>query len=346
LDGLRAIAIIGVLLFHLQVRGFSLGWTGVTLFFVLSGFLITGILLDTKGGPHFLRNFYWRRALRIFPIYYVALISVAGIAVLLDQKVGDLPYYLIYAQNYVLGITNFTPNFPIAFNHSWSLAVEEQFYLLWPLAVLWLSRRRLSIVIWGLFGLGLASRGFLLLVSHNADLMDAALPTQLEPLAAGAALAVLTRSGAEIRVIARAGLSVAVASGALLIFMIHANGLPAYWHPDVWETVPANLPTISLLALFFAGVLSVAVAGNTILSNLLRLRFLRHIGKISYGLYMYHFPVFVAVDKFLWHAFPGEPGLVPLAHPVGKIVLTYLVTLTSWKLLESPLLRLKGRFVG
>jgi len=333
-----------VLLFHLQVHWFSLGWTGVTLFFVLSGFLITGILLDARGSPHCLRDFYVRRGLRIFPIYYLTLLVVTVVAVILDQKVGDLPYYLIYAQNYLLGVTNFTPSFPVAFNQSWSLAVEEQFYLLWPLAVLWLSRRKLLILTASLFGLGFASRALLLLATHNAALMDAALPAQLEPLAAGAILAILVRSGRDLRSIAIKGMYIAAAAGAWLLYLIHANGLPAYWHPDVWATSLDNLPTVTLLALFFGGIVSMAVAGTAILSNLLRLRVLRHIGKVSYGIYMYHFPVYMAVDEFLWHAFPGEPGLVPLAHPVGKIVITYLLALASWRLVESPLLRLKERF--
>ncbi len=337
-------AILLVLLFHLQVHWFSLGWAGVTLFFVLSGFLITGILLDAKGSPGYLRNFYARRALRIFPIYYLALFGVVAVALVLEQKVGDLPYYLVYAQNYLLGITNFTPDFPVAFNHSWSLAVEEQFYLLWPLAVLWLNRRRLSILIAVLFGLGLASRTFLLLVSHNADLMDAALPSQLEPLAAGAGLAVLMRSGRGHAVVVRAGAVVAAVAAALLLILVYLNGLSAYWHPEVWATRAWNLPTITLLALLFAGLVAAAASGRTVLSPLLRLPLLRHIGRVSYGLYMYHFPVFVAVDKFLWHAFPGDPGLVGPAHPLAKIAITYLAALASWKLVESPLLKLKDRF--
>ena len=344
MDGLRALAVLAVLLFHLQIRDFSLGWAGVTLFFVLSGFLITGILLDAKGDPHYLRNFYMRRILRIFPIYYLTLLSVTIVALILDQEVGDLPYYMVYAQNYLLGITNFAPDFPIAFNHSWSLAVEEQFYLLWPLAVLWLSRRKLLILVSSLFVLGIASRAFLLVVFHNPDLMDTALPGQFEPLTAGAGLAVVVRLGVSDRAVARAGMSVAVVAGAWLTYLVHANGLEAYWHPDVWATQPANLPTLSLLALSFVGVTAVAVSGNLVVTAPLRLAPLRHIGKISYGLYMYHLPVFVAVDKLLWHAFPGEPGLVPQAQLVAKLVITYLVAVASWKLIESPILRLKDRF--
>lgn len=344
LDGLRALAILAVLAFHLETPWVSLGWAGVPLFFVLSGFLITGILLDAKGGPGYLRNFYARRALRIFPIYYVTLFAVAVVALLLGQNVDSLPLYLIYAQNYLLGATNFSPDFPVAFNHSWSLAIEEQFYLLWPLIVLWLSRRKLLVLTIVLFALGFSSRAVLLVTTGNAALMEASLPGQLDALSAGAGLAVLLRSGFTVREIApKAWWVLMVSAGALAILIGH-NGLDSYWHPESWALHPYNLPTLSLLALFFASLIAVALRGTPVLSTLSRAAPLRHIGKISYGLYMYHFPIFVVVDKTLWSLFPGEPGIVGPAHPVLKIVLTYLVALASWRLVESPLLRLKDRF--
>src|SRR5436309_3302352 len=103
LDGLRALAIIAVILFHLNIPGFGLGWAGVNLFFVISGFLITGILLDAKETPNYFRNFYVRRALRIFPIYYLSLLALAAAAPIFKWKLDDLPYFLLYVQNYILG---------------------------------------------------------------------------------------------------------------------------------------------------------------------------------------------------------------------------------------------------
>lgn len=347
LDGLRAVAILVVLAFHLEFPWFSLGWAGVPLFFVLSGFLITGILMDARGAPNYLRNFYVRRAFRIFPIYYLTLFAVAAAAIAMGQRIDSLPFYLLYTQNYLLGATNFNPQFPVAFNHSWSLAIEEQFYLAWPFAVMWLGRRKLLALAGSMFGIGLAARAGLLAATGNPALMDASLPGQLDALSAGAGLAILLRSGVDIRALSRKAALVMVVSGSLLLVMVSRNGLDSYWHPDTWATQPQNLPTLSLLALFFAALVALALAGAPLLSRLLAWNPLRHVGKISYGIYMFHFPIFVLVDKTLWKLFPGEPNqLVHLAHPAGKIALTYLLALVSWRVIESPLLRLKSRFEG
>ncbi|MHB0869571.1 MAG: acyltransferase family protein [Chloroflexota bacterium] len=347
LDGLRALAILSVLLFHLNFRSnwFSLGWTGVMLFFVLSGFLITGILLEAKKRPHYFRNFYARRALRVLPIYYLTFLAVAAAARTGQEGVGDLGYYVTYTQNYLLGATNFSPSFPIMFNHTWSLAIEEQFYLLWPLAVLWLSRRGLLLLTVALFALGLFSRAAILFSAANPVLIYTSLPTQLDSLAAGAGLAVLVRSGIELRAIARGALGATLAAGAGLVYLIQANGLGSFWHPEEWGARALNLPLFTLMALFWGGVLALAILGRSPLSALLRLGGLRQFGKISYGLYIYHFPVYVVVDRVLSALIPADNTLLAdVVPPVAKLLVTYLLALVSWRLIESPLLRLKDRF--
>lgn len=345
LDGLRAVAVLLVLLFHLNLPWLSLGWTGVTLFFVLSGFLITGILLDSRGQPGNLRNFYARRVLRILPIYYLTLSAIMLAAGARGQDTADLPYYISYTQNYVLGLSGFDARFPMAFNHSWSLAVEEQFYLLWPLAVLGLERSQLAGLVSGLFALGILTRALILLTLHNPTLMSTPLPAQLEPLTLGAGLALLARSGLDCGVIARWSLIVAVASGAALYLMVRAIGLDNFWHPENWALSISNLPFPSLVALFWGGLLGVAVFGKTLLSPLLRVAFFRRIGKISYGIYMYHFPVYVACDNLL-PALVSHYSAVPekVALGAAKLCITYLLASLSWSLVESPLLALKRHF--
>ena len=147
LDGLRAIAIGTVFGFHLGLPGMSLGWVGVQLFFVISGFLITGILLRSRERPFYFRNFYVRRTLRIFPIYYVLIalyFVTAGVQ-------GDwatvklLPYYLTYTQSYPQLATRYVCA-PML-GHTWTLAIEEQFYLLWPLAIYLVRGRRLFVAL-------------------------------------------------------------------------------------------------------------------------------------------------------------------------------------------------------
>jgi peptidoglycan/LPS O-acetylase OafA/YrhL len=154
LDGIRAIAII--LVFTVHYMGFRtrfIGWTGVLVFFVLSGFLITGILYDNRSEPNRFRNFYVRRTLRIFPLFYFAWILLAAAALFLGTRWRPIQFlWLAYLGNYARFIAGsqlpdhiFTlkgPRLPLEIGHFWSLAVEEQFYLIWPLIVFRLRERK------------------------------------------------------------------------------------------------------------------------------------------------------------------------------------------------------------
>ena len=181
LDGIRGIAISAVFLFHSApfIRDhnethvgnfvlnniFDLGWAGVDLFFLLSGFLITSILLDTKNARGYFQNFYARRVLRIFPLYYLLLASVAvvflAVPVLRDRYAdvyASQGWYWVYLQNWPMAIHS-GADFQAAFlGHFWSLAIEEQFYIFWPFLVWLFARRSLLAVCGGLVGLSLAIR--------------------------------------------------------------------------------------------------------------------------------------------------------------------------------------------
>lgn len=148
LDGVRAIACMSVLLFHASVPGFSYGWIGVQIFFVLSGFLITGILMKKEKSSRYFVDFWQRRMLRIFPIYYITLILCIFIQYLLGCGSGikENLYFFSWSQNYLLGLQNFVVNL-FVMNHSWSLAVEQQFYLLWPIVIYYLRNTRKIILV-------------------------------------------------------------------------------------------------------------------------------------------------------------------------------------------------------
>src|SRR5262245_13745 len=168
LDGLRGLAILPVMLTHFVSDGdlspvskvdeivsatLTLGWVGVELFFVLSGFLITGILLDSRGAPHYFRNFYIRRTLRIFPLYYGFLALWLGVLPLFYKwpndvlKVVSIPVSPVWSWAYLTNIVQALHDDwragPPYTTHFWSLAIEEQFYLVWPTVVFLFSRRRL-----------------------------------------------------------------------------------------------------------------------------------------------------------------------------------------------------------
>ncbi len=172
----------------------QLGWAGVELFYVISGFLITRILLRSREGPRYLRTFYLRRGLRILPIYWLALIGALGIAAasgLWSGVLGFVPFYLGYAQNYYPQMaSSFKAGIPYL-AHTWTLAIEEQFYWFWPLALLLFTGRRLLVLVGFLFVSAPFVRVLLLEWTGNPFALFATLPSQADGLAAGAALAIL-----------------------------------------------------------------------------------------------------------------------------------------------------------
>jgi peptidoglycan/LPS O-acetylase OafA/YrhL len=345
LDGLRAIAIISVMLFHQHVLGFNLGWAGVQLFFVLSGFLITGILLETKDNPRYFRNFYFRRFIRIFPVYYLGLAAVVVIARLSGWGIEDVWYYILYIQNHHLALNSWRVGFPAMFDHTWSLAIEEQFYILWPLIVYMLDVRKLKIATVLLFIFAILSRVVLFFATHNPFLQYMLLPTQVDTLAAGAFLAIIVREGdAWRRWSVWNGVAMLV-SGVCILVLVMYTGYDAYWYPVEWANSKPNLILISLMAVFFASLIFSSIFSNSVSKSVLELPWLIHIGKISYGLYLFHYPIFVLFNLMPLETINGEPGtLYHLVEIVLTFSLTYLLALASWKWFESPLLKYKDRY--
>ncbi|MBE9199401.1 MULTISPECIES: acyltransferase [unclassified Nodularia (in: cyanobacteria)] len=194
LDGLRAIAAFGVMFFHLHIPGFSLGWSGVYLFFVLSGFLITTILIDSKDKPNYFSRFYIRRSIRILPIYYITLLLALIVALIQRQSIRDFPLYLIHLQNNILGWNQWSVNFPAFMNHTWTLAVDTQFYLVYPLLIFYLKEKYLlicSVVV--IISSFLFRIFFFIVFPDNPNLLFAMSPTAIDSLTIGAILAIVTK---------------------------------------------------------------------------------------------------------------------------------------------------------
>lgn len=351
LDGLRAIAVSLVLWVHLPfIQGSAVakavwsvgqairaGYIGVDLFFVLSGFLITRILLDerVRTGSISLRVFYTRRALRIFPIYYLC-IAVYALAFPFDGEA--LLSLVTYTFNYYHPL-NPTPN-PL--EHTWSLAVEEQFYLVWPALVTLIPLAR-GRRICGTFIPVLAMLVALLLAATlesalAANLIYMSSATRMMSLSLGAALAFreLARAPSPrwrpyAELVAGAAL-LAADQGGRSLGLIPAGGW--YW-------------TVALLgyALVSVGAVSLLIASRDRLAAtaraVLSLRPLRYVGRISYGLYLYHYLLLFLLGLAPYQVFTtGAPaGWVALAAGV-----TFATAALSYRFIEAPLLRLKDRF--
>jgi peptidoglycan/LPS O-acetylase OafA/YrhL len=357
LDGVRGVAILLVVLRHFfmgmqnefgwddpLLRVFRLGWVGVDLFFVLSGFLITSILDDSKqkGSAGYFKNFYARRALRIFPVYYLALLAMLALRVLwpgVDAGEAHPGWQWVYLTNVVQAAEN-THAFGIT-GHFWSLAVEEHYYLVWPAMVLVLSRRGLMIIA------ALAAIVALLLrVTQVADgqLQMAAYvltPMRMDSLAAGSFLALLLRSERPLMAYFKPALATALIAGLGFTAIL-------FWRNN-FDYRDALIGTfgMSFLWALFAATIVLALTWRP-----LELAFtapaLRWFGKISYGLYVWHAIVFglVFYTDIARSLRPFDGAAQALSIAAVALGLALAVTLASWHLWEKPFLRMKAIFAG
>lgn len=364
LDGLRGIAILMVMIYHQtaiigptvvdRFMGFWTmgGWAGVDLFFVLSGFLITGILISAKGGEGYFRNFYARRILRIFPLYYAyiafALLIVPHInhpkLANFAQIRGDDLWYWTYLSNVLIGIHH---DFRHGFiDISWTLAIEEQFYVVWPLLVFLLSARTLMRLCAILIVGAIAFRLMLLLSGADPITVYVLTPGRLDSLAIGAFIAVASRSVGGVAFLRRAARPVLlVAGGSILLLAIVEGGFYEY-------TVPMQVLGYSLLALFFGSLLTMInqTSPGSRLARVIGWAPLRVFGKYSYALYLCHVPVRATLadtlygpSQFLTLAGSPLPGL--LIYYVISSGLALALAWISWHLYECHFLALKRFFV-
>ena len=353
LDGVRGLAVVLVVFFHygggaqsppplVDTMGVltKFGWSGVSLFFVLSGFLITGILWDARGKLHWWKNFYIRRSLRIFPLYIVALVLTACFAEWHGAILRNLKNFAVYA----LYLQNYPAIFPnslvtrLKLYHFWSLAVEEQFYLVWPFVVHLcpsrLSAKRLCVAVIA------GSLAFRLIGIHYQfeDLSGLTLSRAGE-LASGAWLALSIR-GTERewkRIVRWAPWCAIVSMLALLGIGILDGG---------FELAAPRMTTAGLafLALLGASMIVLAISGVRF-RHAMQMGWLRWLGGISYGLYVYHV-LFLGLYEQAARSLLGPRSQAVTAIAVAAIGLpcTLLIATLSFRYLESPLLKLKSRF--
>lgn len=356
LDGWRGVAILLVFVRHYflttQVHQpwiraamgvASAGWIGVDLFFVLSGFLITGILLDTRGHKSYFRNFYARRTLRIFPLYYgVLLLALALTPFLhLQWRPADVTHFL-YVGNIAV---QFDPSLMgikpwINLDALWSLAVEEQFYMLWPLAVLWIADRRPLRWIAGLMGIALLLRvGMLVLlpVGHAFEWNYKVLPMRADGLLCGAAAAILFRSGSAQHGADRLRLPSWFAGAGIAAIIVCDHRLE-------FHSVLSSILVFPCLGILFARLLLVALHARTWAYRIGSTGWLRFFGRYSYGMYIFH-RLLNSVGLMRWlQERTGSMLLGGVLYVILMLALATVAAVLSYELFERHFLKLKRRF--
>jgi peptidoglycan/LPS O-acetylase OafA/YrhL len=353
LDGLRGIAILLVFFFHYLPRNShnplswlaSVGWSGVDLFFVLSGFLITGILYDTRKATNFFKVFYARRALRLFPLYFFAVSIVLVVAVLLHTPMSwkAIPFY-IYGANLMLPLRDGAPNFTPYFNciHFWSLAVEEQFYSLWPLVVFFVLRRKtlMQICAGGILG-ALVFRVVLTHVGVSTWILYTELPARMDSLLAGAMLALALRGPRPDAWLKRTRLYSVIAVCGLILILLFIRARTLFFDSSAMTSWG-----YSMIAGIYVCVLALALVPGTVANRVGRASVLRFFGRYSYGLYVWHdLPSPICATWQAWFIRNIHPLVVgQMVYAFAMLALFTAVAVASYHLLELRFLKMKSHF--
>ena len=329
-------------------------WVGVDLFFVLSGFLITGILYDSLHDPRFFRNFYTRRALRIFPLYYGFFLCLFLLTPVLHiQYRSSILLYFAYVGNLAMPFCLRVGNNPTTFQfmlhghevygnigHFWSLCVEEQFYVIWP-AIVWFVRSRASLMRVCVGGCLLVLLVRIVAVAYLGrfgtfmHFLSWYTFTRADTLMVGAWLALWLR-GRTLSLVQLRRLSGALFYGVVGIFVLCSHILPPAVYGPGFATVG-----YTLIALAGAGLVLRSLDDSSRFSRVLRLRFLSALGAISYGFYLvHHLYMYEFLDLYNRYAIVHRFGFLI---PFVAFALSWALAALSFRYLESPFLRLKSR---
>ena len=350
LDGVRGVALIAILAFHGDVDAFGGGYVALEAFFVLSGFLITSLLLaerETRGRLDF-RAFYTRRALRLFPAIFLCVGIVWLVGSLLpgapetEHLSRDAAATILYSVNWVFA---FQDQFPFGvFDHMWSLSIEEQYYLVWPvtlLAILYVTRHRRGLSTALVFGLFLLSTAFhVWLFNDGASLTRVTFGTDVRaaPILVGCGAGMLLTWDL-LRPSRAVNASVAVLGTLGTLALIYMTFGDRYSFESI-RVDPALLHeqgyTIAALGSVTTIVWAVMQPRNPV-ARVLALRPIVWLGKVSYSTYLWHVPVFLLLS-------PKRLGLTDMQALPIRLVVAFAFASASYYFVEKPALRLKKRY--
>lgn len=367
LDGLRGVAVLMVIALHIFKRAdyftenpilasitslTTVGWMGVDIFFTLSGFLITSILLQARDEANYFKNFYMRRALRIVPLYLVLILFVLFLAPKLERAFKEevwqfLPILLLYLQNWTilfedLHITQYLLV-------TWSLAIEEQFYILWPFLVYYLNTRQL--IKFSIWAISISFFARVVGVIFFADIHSVShffyynSFTRFEQIIIGALLALLFTFPDMREKIRRFSIPVFVVFFSIFV-MLCLLSLPGLPNPGR-ASIPLTVGGYTVVGLFSAALIGVFITHPP--SSLLR-RFFQNpilvaMGKYSYSMYLFHVPVALILMEIFWQA-DMRGGRVYVLYIGSTFLVTVIIALLTWNLLEKHMLDLKKYFVN
>jgi len=361
LDGLRGIAIIMVFLYHCLPRSLfisnnaytyfiyrlsNMGWSGVDLFFVLSGFLITSILLRSKDKPNYFVNFYARRILRIFPLYYFSLILIFTTLPFINAKdflvISNFQiWYYLYIQNWITALSLI--NIPSYFGHYWSLAIEEQFYVIWPAIIYNLKNKYILIVCGIITTMSLFYRLYSFLSTKDENIgnyLAFSSITRIDGLMIGAFVAVMLYDGRlNDKLVGYA--KILSALSVILISLFILNNTASI----IWNNPPMLIFGFTVLGVL-AGclvIISILSPYTSFLRLLLRGSVLSFFGKYSYAMYIFHFPIILAY-VFLFGIMKAHGIVFWCFFLVSCAATTILASLISWHALEKHAIGLKRYF--
>lgn len=356
LDGIRGIAILLVLIFHFGVsavgpqsnsfvylvaQSLILTWSGVDLFFVLSGFLIGGILLDNRLAPNYFKVFYIRRICRIFPVYYLWLALFAIFAYVLATLIlpgalrplyeNPLPFwsYATFTQNLAMAMAGrFGPQWLDA---TWSLAVEEQFYLTLPLIIRFVPQRRLPYLLITLIAATPILRTLVLYLSPNYALSDyVLLPCRADALLLGVLGAYLVRQERSVRYLSD---HIKALYGGFAILILGA-GVLAIYAPGSLSLAMTSYGYTWLALLYLVFILIAVIEKRGAITRLTSNAYLGRLGYVSYGVYLFHQTINAMVHAILLGQSPQLNTLVDFVVTLGAIALTIGIAILSWSLFE------------